>query len=176
MWTWEKWHWRGTPNSPKPQYYWNFSIHIYPTPSLGQDMTQGQHLSGVSTVLNSEFSFSQTSCLTKVEEPSLLYNLPIAGGRIIGFIPFPRVLVWCETQSASSMIWTRIAVSISYNDNHYTIRLFGVISRTLVGGEVLPLCGEAVGVFFSLIRQGESMFAFHVAMHSTILSLAIVKS
>ena len=30
-------------------------IHIYPTPPLGQDMTQGQFLSGG---LNSEFSFS----------------------------------------------------------------------------------------------------------------------
>ena len=32
------------------------------------------------TGLNSEFSFSQTSCLTKAEEPSLSYYLPIAGG------------------------------------------------------------------------------------------------
>ena len=31
---------------------------IYPTPPLGQDMTQGQFLSGVLTGLNSEFSFS----------------------------------------------------------------------------------------------------------------------
>ena len=54
------------------------------------------------------------------EEPSLPYYLPIAGGRIIGFIPFPRVLVLCEMQSVSSRIWTRIAVSISYDDNHYT--------------------------------------------------------
>ena len=43
------------------------------------------------TGLNSEFSFSYTSCLTKTEEPSLPYYLPIAGGRIIGFISFPRV-------------------------------------------------------------------------------------
>ena len=46
--------------------------------------------------LNPEFSFSQTSCLAKAEEPSLSYYLPIAGGRIFGFIPFPRVLVLCE--------------------------------------------------------------------------------
>ena len=72
------------------------------------------------TGLNSEFSFSQTSCLTKAEELSLPYYLPIAGRRIIGFIPFPRVLVLCETQLASSRIWTRIAVSISYDDNPYT--------------------------------------------------------
>ena len=54
------------------------------------------------------------------EEPSLPYYLPIAGGRIIGFIPFPRVLVLCEKQSVFSRIWTRVAVSISYADNHYT--------------------------------------------------------
>ena len=33
------------------------------------------------TGFNSEFSFSETSCLTKAEEPSLPYYLPIAGGR-----------------------------------------------------------------------------------------------
>ena len=54
------------------------------------------------------------------EEPSLSYYLPIAGGRIIGFIPFPRVLVLWEMQSVSSRIWTRIAVFISYGDNDYT--------------------------------------------------------
>ena len=72
------------------------------------------------TGLNSEFSFSKTSSLTKAKEPSLPYYLPIAGGRIIGFIPFPRVLVLCEMQSVSSRIWTRVAVSNSYDDNHYT--------------------------------------------------------
>ena len=53
--------------------------HIYPTPSLGQDMTQGQFFMRSLTGLNSEFSFSYTSCLTKAEEPSLPYYLPIAG-------------------------------------------------------------------------------------------------
>ena len=32
-----------------------------------------------------------------------------------------RVLVQCAMQSVSSRIWTRIAVSISYDDNHYTM-------------------------------------------------------
>ena len=72
------------------------------------------------TGLNSEFSFSKTSCPTKTEEPSLSHYLPIAGGRIIGFIPFPRVLVQCEMQSVRSRIWTRVVVSISYDDNDYT--------------------------------------------------------
>ena len=72
------------------------------------------------TGLNSEFSFSSTSCLTKAEESSLSYYLPIAGGRIFGFIPFPRVLVLCEMQSVRSRIWTRVAVSTSCDDNHCT--------------------------------------------------------
>ena len=54
------------------------------------------------------------------EKPSLPYYLPIAGGIIIGFIPFPRVLVLCEMQWVSSRIWTRAAVFVSYADNNYT--------------------------------------------------------
>ena len=50
------------------------------------------------TGFNSEFSFSLNSCLTKAEEPSLSYYLPIDGERIIGFIPSLRVLVLCEIQ------------------------------------------------------------------------------
>ena len=70
--------------------YKNFQGHqILGTP-LGQDMTQGQFFKRSLTGLNSEFSFSPA------EEPSLPYYLPIAGGRIIGFIPFSRVLVLCE--------------------------------------------------------------------------------
>ena len=72
------------------------------------------------TGLNSEFSFAWTSCLTNAEEPSLPYYLSIAGGWVIGFISFPRVLVLCEMQSVRSTIWTRVAVSISCDDNHYT--------------------------------------------------------
>ena len=83
-------------------------------------MTQGQFLSEVLTGLNSDFSFSKASCLTKAEESSFPNYLPIPGGRIIGFIPFPRVLVLSEMQSVSARIWTRVAVSISYDDNHYT--------------------------------------------------------
>ena len=69
-----------------------------PTPPLGQDMTQGQFFKRSLTGLNSKFSFSKICCL------SLPYYLPIAGGRIIGFIPFPRVLVLCEMLSVSSRI------------------------------------------------------------------------
>ena len=53
-------------------------------------MTQGQFFKQSWTGLNSGFSFSETSCLTKAEEPSLPYYLLIVGGRIIGFITFPK--------------------------------------------------------------------------------------
>ena len=43
-----------------------------------------------SIFLNSEFSFSEISCLTKAEEPSLPYYLSIAGGRIIWIHTFPK--------------------------------------------------------------------------------------
>ena len=72
------------------------------------------------TGLNSEYSLFLTSCLIKAEKPSLPYYLPIAGRRDIGYIPFPRVLVLCEMQSVSSRIWTRVAVSIFYDNNHYS--------------------------------------------------------
>ena len=55
----------------------------------------------------------------------------LAGGRMIGFIPFPRVLVLCEMQSVSSRIWTRVVVSISYDDNHYpTGTLWVIVGQT----------------------------------------------
>ena len=82
-------------------------------------MTQGQFLAEFNRFEFRVFSFSLTSCLTKAEKTSLPYYLPIAGGRIIGFIPSPMELVLCEMQSVLSRIWTRVAVFISYDDNHY---------------------------------------------------------
>ena len=41
------------------------------------------------------------------------YYLPIAGGRIVGWIPFPRILALCEMQAVSSKIWICVATSIS---------------------------------------------------------------
>ena len=72
-------------------------------------MTQGQFFCGVLHIWIQSFP-------SEAEEPSLPYYLPIAGGRIIGFIPFQRVLVLCEMRSVSSRIWTRVAMPISYNN------------------------------------------------------------
>ena len=64
------------------------------------------------TCLNSKISY--------VKEPSLSNYLPIAGRRIVGFIPFPRVLALYEIQTSSSRIWAQVTMSISYDDNHCT--------------------------------------------------------
>ena len=116
-----------------------FSLYIFTNASdrAGYDTTSifKQSLTG----LNSEFSFSSTHCLTKAEEPSLPYYLPLAGERIIRFIPFPSVLVLCEMQSDSSSIWTCVAVSISYDDNHYTTGTFSLYRCiTLLVGIIFP--------------------------------------
>ena len=76
--------------------------------------------------MNTEFFFSNTGCLTMAKETSLQYYLPIAGERIIGFIPFPRILVLYEIHLVSSWILTCVAVPISYDDNHYTTGIFNI--------------------------------------------------
>ena len=95
------------------------AIIIFTNPSARKGYDTRSFFKRSLTGLNSVFSFSYTSCLTIAEEPSVPYYFPVAGGRIIGFIPFPRVLVLCEMQPVSSRIWTHVTVSISHDDNHY---------------------------------------------------------
>ena len=59
------------------------------------------------TGLNSEFSFSQTSCLIKAEEPSLPYYLPIAGGRIFWFIPLQKHYKRLKNRWVRLEIWVK---------------------------------------------------------------------
>ena len=120
-------------------WVWVLTIFTNPSARVGYDTRSifKRSLTG----LHSEFSFSETSCLAKAEEPSLPYYLPIAGGRVIGFIPFPRVLVLCEMQSVSSRIWTRVAVYISYDDNDYTMgtsKVWVLTSSRRYGKYILP--------------------------------------
>ena len=121
--------------------------------------------------MNSEFSFSKTSCLTKAKEPSLPYYLPIAGGWIIGFIPFPRILVLCEMQSVSSRIWTRVAVSISYDDDHYTMGT----SNTTTPGQGEPGSNSYEGVLhtFQISRTGSSLSYSGHSFFSGVLPLYV---
>ena len=93
--------------------------HIYlpnPSPRAGCDTVFKAEFNR----LKSEFSFSKTGFHTKVKVPSLPYYLPLTGGRIVGFIPSPWILVRCEIQTDSSRIWTQVTVSIFYDGNHYT--------------------------------------------------------
>ena len=53
-----------------------------PTPPNEQNVKPGKFFAEFN-----RFSFSYTGSLTKAKEHSLLCHLPIAGGRIIGFIP-----------------------------------------------------------------------------------------
>ena len=71
------------------------------------------------TSLNSEFSFSSTGCRTEVKELCLIYCLPIAGRRIVGFIPFLRVYAGCEMPTASTRFWTQIADFIPHSNKCY---------------------------------------------------------
>ena len=49
--------------------------------------------------LNSEFSISQSGCLSKAKNPSLPFYLPIAGGRQEQFESFLRAYALSETQT-----------------------------------------------------------------------------
>ena len=101
-----------SPPLTRTLYFGMLPIIIFTNPSARAGCDTRSIFKRSLTGFSSEFSFSSTSCLTKAEEPSLPYYLPIAGGMIIWFIPFPKVLVLCEMQSVSSRIWTRVAVML----------------------------------------------------------------
>ena len=73
-----------------------------------------------------EFNFLSSSLVVIPKLKSLvcptIYLYP--GGRrrrIVGFIPFSRVLAPCKKQTAPPGIWTLVAGSISYEDNNYAL-------------------------------------------------------
>ena len=85
--------------------------------------------------LDSEFSFFQTSCLTKAKEPSLPKYLLIAVVKTNEFISFTKTLAQSEIQTASRRIWTWVTNSITYVDKHYAKHVYSCIynanSKTL---------------------------------------------
>ena len=99
----------------------NLLLFIFTNPSARAGYDTKSIFKRSLTGLNSEFSFSQTSCLTKAEEPSLPYYLPIAGGGNDWIHTFPKGI--SKMQSVLARIWICVTVSISYNNNHYTINL-----------------------------------------------------
>ena len=91
----------------------------YPTTLHEQGATQGNFLSEVEQVWIPKFPSSWLFATRRLKSPVYSITLPIAKGRIIGFIPFSSVLALCEMQTFSFRIWTRVTVSISYDDIHY---------------------------------------------------------
>ena len=86
-------------------------VSIHPTP-LQRAWCNIKSIFKPSTAgLNSEFSFSLTGCQTKAKEPSLPYNITMAGERIDGFMPFLKALAQSQMQTNSSWIWTQVANS-----------------------------------------------------------------
>ena len=110
-------------------YYWHVCIY---QPLLTGRMWLKVNFKRSLIGLKSEFSLSFTGCLTKAQTPSLLSYLLIAG-----FIIFPRVLMLYEMQSPLSRIWTRLAVSISDDDNHYTTDTSLLSVRNVFGLKLL---------------------------------------
>ena len=70
---------------------------------------------------NSDLFFFMTGWHNNVKEHCLPYYLLIAWKRIVRFIPFPRLLVLHEIQTALFRIWTQV-VELTYSvyNNHAT--------------------------------------------------------
>ena len=64
------------------------------------------------------FLLLESSYHTK--EPSLSDYSTIAGGRVVGFIPFPKIPAACNIQTATFRIWIQVTDSILHANNHYT--------------------------------------------------------
>ena len=74
---------------------------------------QNLSLSWSTTGFNLESSFYQTSCSYKAKEPSLPYYLPMAGGKIVGSILFPGIIVLCEIPTGLFRNWIQEVESTS---------------------------------------------------------------
>ena len=99
-------------------------------------------LSSPTVGLNSEFSFSKTSCHTKVKEPSLLYYLLIAGEKTVEFISFPRILTLCEMQTASF---------------RFRIRMITFTAHAPILTNVIDIPNVSIGNFSWLIWSPQSL-------------------
>ena len=85
-----------------------------------QDMYDSRSVFNQSkAILNSEFSFFWTGCLTKAKESSLPCYFLIASGRVTDeFMPLPKAFVQSETKTTLYWIRTWVPDSISYDSNH----------------------------------------------------------
>ena len=168
--TWREWWMIGTDGEKVSVKFivcvpWSY----LPNPPLGQNMTQGQFLNWVYQVWIQSFPYPRLVASTSLKKTVC----PV--GRIIGFIPFPRVLVLFEMQSASSSIWTRVAVFISYVDNHYTTGT----SMWLDGNDASLFWNQFFKTYFSIILCNDwryfpltSNFRFCIVPYSLHLAVA----
>ena len=115
-------------------------MHL-PNHSVYDQATHGQFLSWVCQV--------QSQTHTKFKENSLPYHLVQACWRIAGLIPLPRLLMQYEMQITLSRIWTWVAMSISFDDNHYTMSA----KPTLYGKMAVA---DAVDLFMIVILSKRS--------------------
>ena len=79
------------------------SSYSFHTPKAGYDTRSIFKRSTVA--LNSKVLPSYTSCFTKAKKSFLFSYFPTLGGRTDGLMLFPRVLAWCEMQTALNRIW-----------------------------------------------------------------------
>ena len=88
-----------------------------PTPPYEQDAKQGQFFMQHLTGFNSEFSFLKLVPIPRLKSTVYLTIQPIAGGRIVGFIPFPKgiSIVNRLVQDLNLSCWVHF-----HNGNHYT--------------------------------------------------------
>ena len=70
-------------------------VCVFTNPSV----RAGQFFIRSLTFLKSDFFFSLTDCHSNAKEISLPYYLPITGERIVGFMPFTKVLARCKMQT-----------------------------------------------------------------------------
>ena len=129
-----------------------------PNPSAHTECETRLIFRRVSTGLNSQFSFSKTSCHTKVEENSPPYYLLIAGGRIIRFITFPKGIstMW----NANSLV----EVLNSCRRVHYQRRWTLHHKHILRVSMYVFYCECQYGVVWKRACVGITTFAFQIVL------------
>ena len=150
VWDWEEWE------SSVKDFVLCVCMYIYIyifNNSSRQTRCNKRSISSSLTNLNPKFSFSLTGFYAKIDKFKLPYYLPLAGGKIVGFISFLCILAIHEMQTVSSKILIRFTMSISFNIfwiyHHYrhvalSARMFLTLSRhtsllSIVSGKSLSL-------------------------------------
>ena len=98
-------------------------VWIYQPLHCKEDMTQGQFWSRVPLNWIQNFPSSRLVTQLRLKNPihPTIYSL------LKGFMSFPRTLLWSKKQAVSSKIWTWVAVSISSENNHYSMCIMVIL-------------------------------------------------